>query len=246
MTGKFLLPGKFLAVAAWAAYTIFFVRVVAHVALWFKRPWRGAAAGMPPEDVKLKLPVLPVIAPAALEALFLRRLLKANPVLWIGEWVFHMSFVLVLLRHLRYFLTPVPEFIWRMQLPGRIAGYIMPFSLLYIIIVKAVAGKSRYAFGYNYFLLVTLLLISGLGVLMSTVFHPNIVAVKEYMMSALRLKAAASVAAAWSLPGGLPFLAHFTLALVLLVYLPTHIFAAPFTLYEAKKREKTLGRILHD
>ncbi|MDA8325863.1 MAG: hypothetical protein M0033_06550 [Nitrospiraceae bacterium] len=238
--------GKLLAVAAYAAFAIFLLRVFMHAALWFKRPWRTVADGSTLEEAKF--PACQTFAAVALEAFFLRRLLRVNPALWIGEWVFHMSFVLVLLRHLRYFLTPVPEFIWQVQFSGRIAGYVMPFSLVYIIAVKAVVGRGRYAFTYNYFLLGALLLISGLGVLMSTVFHPNVVAVKQYMLSVLSLKpsALAGGATPWVLPDGLPFLAHFGLVLILLVYLPTHIFAAPFTLYEAKKREKTLGRFLHD
>lgn len=228
--------GMVLAIMAYAAFAVFIMRVVVHVALWFKRPWQETGAY--PGGGKFK--TWRVFLASLAEAFTLRRLLRTNPVLWAGEWVFHMSFVLVLIRHLRYFLTPVPQFVWQMQFAGRIAGYVMPFSLLYIIIVKAIVGRGSYTFPYNYFLLITLFLISGLGVLMTTALHPDIVAVKEYMMSALKLGSIGKV------PDSLPFTAHFILALILLVYLPTHIFAAPFTLYEAKKREKTLRRILHD
>jgi len=233
--------GKFLAILTYVACAVAFIRVTAHVALWFKRPPQISGA-----PVDGKFPVCRLFAAAAVEALTLRRLFRANPVLWVGEWAFHMSFVFVLIRHLRYFLTPVPGFVWQMQLPGRIAGYIMPLSLFYIFIVKAILGRGRYTFSYNYFLLAILFFISGSGVLMTTVFHPNIVAVKEFTISALRLKTGAQGAPSWGFPDGLPFLAHFILVLVLLVYLPTHIFAAPFTEYEAKKRERALRRFLHD
>ena len=48
----------------------------------------------------------------ALDVVFLGRVFVVNPALWFGEWVFHASFLLVLLRHLRYFLDPVPAWVW--------------------------------------------------------------------------------------------------------------------------------------
>ena len=230
----------FLSITALLVYAVFVIRTAAHLALWLKgpseeKPGQGHSMGAYGKN----------IVAAVLDVIFLRRLFRVNPVLWIGEWVFHASFFLVLIRHLRYFLTPVPQFIWQMQTAGSIAGYIMPFSLLYIIIIKGAANRGRQMFAYNVFLLSVLFIISSLGFLMSVYFHPNVVAVKEFMMFALDPRALFWGTMPESMPGSAPFYAHFLLALALLLYLPTHIFAAPFTMYEAKKRERSMQRIMH-
>ena len=73
---------------------------------------------------------------AALDILFLRRLLALNPILWVGEWVFHASLVLVFLSHLRYFFHPAPE-IFTLAVPlGKVAAYTMPASLAYILLFR--------------------------------------------------------------------------------------------------------------
>ncbi len=225
----------FLAIAALLVYAAFVIRTAAHLILWMK----GPSAEKPGHGKK------PLgggnIGAAALDVIFLRRLFRVNRVLWLGEWIFHASLLLVLIRHLRYFLTPVPQFVWQMQSVGRAAGYVLPFSLLYIIIVKAVANRGRQMFAYNYFLLAAFFLISSLGALLSIYFYPNVVAVKEFMMFSLDPQALFSGALPGEILGGfqgeVPFLAHFLLALALLLYLPTHIFAAPFTIYRAKRRQ---------
>ncbi len=227
----------FLAVAALLVYAAFVIRTAAHLAGWLKgpsaeKPGRGQPLGGGGAGA------------AALDVIFLRRLFRVNKVLWLGEWVFHASLVLVLIRHLRYFLTPVPQFVWQMQAAGRAAGYVLPFSLLYIFAVKAAANRGRQMFAYNYVLLSGFFIISSLGALLSLYFYPNVVAVKEFMMFALDPKALLSGA----VPGGVlagfhgeaPFLAHFILALCLLLYLPSHIFAAPFTIYQARRREESV------
>jgi len=91
------------------------------------------------------------------------RLLKANPTLWFGEYVFHVTFLLVTLRHLRYFMDPVPAWVWDLQLPGLIAGYVLPVSLVYILIVRSCSEREKYSSPANMLLLALLLAISGMG-----------------------------------------------------------------------------------
>ena len=86
-------------------------------------------------------------------SLFLGRVFMVNPALWFGEWIFHASFLLVLLRHLRYFLNPVPAWVWSMQTPGLIAGYILPLSLAYILIIRLLTTREKYASPANMVLL---------------------------------------------------------------------------------------------
>lgn len=173
------------------------------------------------------------------DIVFLTRLLKTNDLLWIGEWVFHCSFVLVILRHLRYFLNPIPGWVWHFQTPGIIAGYLLPISLIYILVVKK-GREEGYLPSYNLFLLVLLLLISFSGLMMKIFFLIDIVAAREFMLGIFTFSPAEP-------PQGIPiFTHHYLLALLLFAFLPSHIFAAPFVIIEARKREEQLRAVMHD
>jgi nitrate reductase gamma subunit len=226
--------GIVLTVAAYVVYAAFWIRFFAHALVWW-----SAVRRFPPE---------PAAAPAARTALWLLfvrdavlfwRLLKVNPALWFGEWVFHASLLLVVLRHLRYFLNPVPTWVWDIQLPGLIAGYILPLSLLYILAVRLLTEEGTYSSPANLFLLVLILAISTLGVVMHSFFTPNLVDVKLFAFGIMTLNPAA-------VPDSALFLLHFLLVLVLALFVPSHIIAAPLVMYEARKRDLGLGRVMHD
>ena len=175
----------------------------------------------------------------ALDIIFFGKLLMVNPALWLGEWVFHFSFLLVLLRHLRFFLNPVPACIWWIQTPGLIAGFTLPVSLVYILIVRLLSGRERYASPANVFLLGLVLVISSLGVVMNLLFKPNLVEVKLFVLGILSFMPVAA-------PESVLFAVHFCLVLVLIPFLPTHIFLAPFVMMEARKREQALHLVIHE
>ncbi len=172
------------------------------------------------------------------DIIFLTRLLKANDLLWIGEWIFHFSFVLVFLRHLRFMLEPIPGWVWYFQTPGLIAGYILPVSLISILIMKL--GKEKGYFpSYNFFLLVLLFLLGTSGLLIKTFFLTDVTSVKSFMLGIFTFRPAAP-------PSSLLFSVHYIFALILLVYLPSHIFAAPFVIIEARMHDEGLNMVLHD
>lgn len=172
------------------------------------------------------------------DILFLTRLLKTNDFLWVWEWLFHCSFFLVVLRHLRYVLTPVPGWVWFIQPLGLIAGYILPLSLVFIIIIKAGREKGYFP-SYNFFLLILLFAIAVTGLLMQAVFRTDVVAVKEFMWGIFTFSPAAN-------PDGLLFVMHFFLFLVMAASLPAHIFTAPFVMIEARRHEKALETLVHE
>ncbi|HXX56373.1 MAG TPA: hypothetical protein VEI96_00065 [Thermodesulfovibrionales bacterium] len=176
---------------------------------------------------------------AAGDILFFRRLLSVNDVLWLGEWIFHLSFVLVILGHLRYFLNPVPQWVWALQPFGTVAGYALPFALLYISTVKFLVEKKKYVSSYNFLLLILIFALSISGLLMKTVYHPDIASVKTFVMGMVTFRFGA-------VPGSALFIFHFALFLALMVNLPTHIFAAPLVLIGARQREETLSRVIHE
>ena len=135
-----------------------------------------------------------------------------------------------MLRHLRYFLNPVPQWVWSLQAIGVIAGYVLPASLIYILTIKYLVEKKKYFSSYNFLLLVMILVLSISGLLMKMIFHPDIVSVKIFVMGMVTFTFA-------DVPASATFIIHFIMFLALIVNLPTHIFAAPFTLISARERE---------
>ena len=64
------------------------------------------------------------------DIIFLTRLLKVNEWLWLGVAVsYHL--LMVMIRHLRYFIEPVPDWIMDFQTAGIGASYV--FLLLWYI-----------------------------------------------------------------------------------------------------------------
>jgi nitrate reductase gamma subunit len=170
---------------------------------------------------------------------FFTRLLRTNGLLWLVEWLFHASLLVVLLRHLRYVLEPVPGWVWAMQPWGLIAGYLLPAALAAIIVIRLCTEREPYSSRTNLFLLAALLLISASGVLMHALWKPDLVGIKEFMTGVVTF-------APVSWPGGVLATVHLVLFLVIIPILPTHIFIAPVTIIEARRREDALHEVLHE
>ncbi len=229
-----MIMGIAFTIAAYGAYAAFWVRLFAHLLVWWKAAqrfpshrWSAASSRTASALLLLR------------DILLFWRLLKVNPALWFGEWVFHVSFVLVVLRHLRYFLNPVPPWVWSVQLPGLIAGYLLPLALLYILAVRLLTKQEKYSSPANLFLLCLLLAISTLGVTMRWILTPNLVDVKLFAFGIMTFHPNA-------FPEGVLVLAHFVLVLLFTLLVPTHIIAAPFVMYEARKRDLGLKAVMHD
>jgi nitrate reductase gamma subunit len=227
--------GTILIVAAYCVYAAFWIRFFAHALVWWRAAKRlSASSPTPAPQSRVK-----VFALTAGDVFFFGRLLVVNPALWLGEWVFHVSLLLVLLRHLRYFLDPVPSWVWSIQFAGLIAGYVLLLSLVYILVIRLFTSMEKYASRANMFLLGLVLVISSIGIVMHAWLTPNLLDVKFFARGILCLSPAPA-------PGSLLFMAHFILVLVLVPFLPTHIFTAPLVMMEARKREQALYGVMHD
>ena len=176
---------------------------------------------------------------ALADIVLFRRLLRLNDVLWAGEWIFHASLLVLFLGHLKYILDPVPAFIASMEIPARIAAWLLPASLLYIGIMKVVIEKKAYVSSYN-FMLLGLIAASGIsGLVMKYSLRADLVNVKHFTMGLVTLHPAA-------LPVSPVFTVHVLLFLVLFACLPTHVFAAPLTMLEARQRDEELRSLMHE
>ncbi|MFZ2196842.1 MAG: hypothetical protein WAV13_03850 [Thermodesulfovibrionales bacterium] len=223
--------GIALTIAYYLSMLVFLGNYVARVLIWAK--------SKPVNEAMSRKFSIKTLVMAVCDILSFRRLLIANDLLWIGEWTFHVSFVVVILRHLRYFLEPVPRWVWALQTPGIIAGYILPLSLAYIFTVKFLVERKKYVSSYNFSLLVLILLLSVSGLLMKTIYHPDIVSVKTFIMGIVTFRFGA-------VPENIFFIFHFVLVLALIVNLPVHIFAAPLVLIGAREREEKFKQVIHE
>jgi nitrate reductase gamma subunit len=207
------------------------VSISRFLTLW--EAWRAISTSTP------RTTTTPVMAVKMIgDIFFLGRLMRSSDLLWLAEWSFHCSFVLVLLRHLRFMLSPAPGWVWYFQTPGLIAGYIMPVSLICIFVIK-IYGKREYLPSYNLFLLILLFLIGTSGLLLKTVFHVDLVEVKNFMLGVFTFAPAKP-------PASFLFVAHYLLVLILFASLPSHMFAAPFVIMENRRREEGLELVVHE
>jgi nitrate reductase gamma subunit len=169
----------------------------------------------------LKIPTTPapttqtgVVLRMFREVVFFESLFKGTKWTWVFSWVFHFSLLLVLLRHGRYFMDPVP---WPLQLVqpfGMYAGFAMVAGLLGLWARRFLVDRVRYITGPSDHLMLALLVligISGLG--MKFVAHTDIVGVKMFFQGLMIFS--------WNpLPGDFLLLVHLFLVAMLMIIFP--------------------------
>jgi [DsrC]-trisulfide reductase subunit M len=145
--------------------------------------------------------------------------------LWLGALTFHWSLLVIVLRHLRFFVEPVPKLavllesldgFFRIGAPALLVSDVVVLAaLLYLLQRRFRDPQVRFISLFtDYFALFLLLGIAGTGVWMRYFARIDAVAVKQFVLS-LTIFAPA-------LPANLGplFFAHFALAATLAAYLP--------------------------
>jgi nitrate reductase gamma subunit len=183
---------------------------------------------------------LGAIARMALEILFFRSLFRntkaelkkgprlvfgENKYLWLGALAFHWSFLFILLRHLRFFLEPVPGWVLSAQnLDGFFqigapvlyaTDLIISAALLYLLLRRILDLRVRYISLFtDYFALFLLIGLAASGVLMRYFLKTDIMAVKQLAQGLVTL--------APVVPEGIGaiFFMHLFLLSALITYLP--------------------------
>ncbi len=123
------------------------------------------------------------------EVVFFESLFKSNKWIWLFGWAFHMGMWLVLIRHLRYFTYDVWGWVAFAQPYGTYAGFAMLGGLLGLWARRFLVERIRYISDPSDHLMLALLVaIAGSGLMMRFVSHPDIIAVKVYMLGLLRLR----------------------------------------------------------
>jgi nitrate reductase gamma subunit len=197
---------------AYVAAAIFVLGFLNKVILYFKTP------------SPLKIPTTPapttstgVIMRLIPEILFFRSLLKggtAEKILWVGGWTFHVCFLLIILRHLRFFTYPVPGCVMWFQQIGIWAGIIFPLALLILIVRRFLNDRFvTISFFQDYFILLLIISIGLTGLLLKYFVRTNLVDVKAFILGLVTFSPT-------QVPDSPLFLIHFSLVLILLVYFP--------------------------
>jgi nitrate reductase gamma subunit len=148
------------------------------------------------------------------DALWFPSLFKADKVLWLGGFLFHVLLWVVILRHLRYFLYPIPGWIESLQTIGLYAGYLIPFPVGLLLVRRLVMERNLYiSILGDYFALVLLLGITISGILLVAFFRTYVVDVKDMVQGIVHFDPRISEVH-WL------FGLHFFLILVLMMYFP--------------------------
>ncbi len=136
----------------------------------------------------LKIPTTPapttnrgVVLRIAREVVFFESLFRGNKWTWIFGWIFHFGLFMVTLRHLRYFLDPVPVPLQMIQPFGIYGGMAMIVGLAGLWVRRFAVDRVRYVTALSDHLILGLLILIGCsGLLMRFVMHTDIIRVKEF------------------------------------------------------------------
>lgn len=273
--GVALVPGQlaFGVIIPYIAMIIFVVGFVYRIVNWGRSavPFRipttsGQQKSLPwIKQSKIDNPssTAGVVGRMALEVLFFRSLFNTSKTekrgdqlgfgsakwLWFFGLVFHWSFLIILLRHLRLFFEPVPGVIVGLEALDTFLQVGIPLiyitdvlflgALTFLFLRRVVVPRIRYiSLPADYFALFLLLAIALSGILMRYVFKVDMVAVKEMTMGLVTLHPRV-------VSGIEPiFYIHLFMVSVLLLYFPWSklmhaggVFLAPTRNLRANSRE---------
>jgi len=150
-------------------------------------------AGYARTPAPLKIPTTPaptttsgVALRMAREVVLFESLFKANKWIWIFGWVFHGALLLVLLRHLRYFIEPVPGVIAAIQPFGLYAGFRHDRRTRRVVGAALPVERIKYiSTPSDHLMLALLIAIGASGLMMKFVSHTDIVAVKAFILGVM-------------------------------------------------------------
>lgn len=148
------------------------------------------------------------------EVVFFESLFRGSKWTWIFGWMFHFGLFLVTLRHLRYFLDPVPLPIQMIQPFGIYGGIAMVIGLAGLWARRFLVDRVRYITSLSDHLILALLIAIGVtGLLMRFVVHTDIMRVKQFFQGLY-------VGQVYTLPADPLLLMHLLLVAGLMIIFP--------------------------
>lgn len=145
--------------------------------------------------------------------------------LWVASIAFHYTFLVVILRHLRFFTEPMPFFVpiiekidgfFQITVPTLYqSGFLLGGALTFLLLRRLIDPKLRYiSLVADYFPLFLILSIVTTGILTRYVFKADVVSIKELTMGLVTLQP--------TIPEGISviFFIHLFLVCTLFAYFP--------------------------
>jgi nitrate reductase gamma subunit len=154
-----------------------------------------------------------------------RLILSANRYLWLGGLIFHWSFLFIILRHLRFFLEPVPgallileraDALFDVAIPTiLISDFAILVSVTYLFVRRLISPQIRFiSLVSDYLPLLLILSVAVTGVLMRHFYRTDLFEVKRLAKGLVSFHPTSAQGT------GILFYVHFFLVCVLLTYLP--------------------------
>ncbi|MCG6928830.1 MAG: sulfate reduction electron transfer complex DsrMKJOP subunit DsrM [Acidobacteria bacterium] len=240
----------FGVVIPYAAITVFLLGVVYRVLRWARAPVpfkitssSGQQTSLPwiePERLESPPDAKWTVVRMALEILFFRSLFRntkaslaegkklvhqSDRLLWLGALAFHWSFLIIFLRHLRFFLEPVPAFVQGLERMDELFQVAVPSLFLtdVVIVVALVYLLGRRFFNplvryislaSDYLALYLLLGVALSGILMRYFTRVDLLAAKQFALGLVTLRPTSPEGI------GLAFYVHVFFVSVLFAYFP--------------------------
>ena len=240
----------FGVVVPYFAIAVFLIGLVYRILLWAGAPvpYRipttcGQERSLPwIKQNRLDNPsgALGVLGRMGLEVLFFRSLFRntrvgmtpakrlvyqSDKLLWLGALAFHWSFLIIFLRHLRFFLEPVPRLVgwleywdgfFQLMVPTfLLTDVVITVALVYLLARRLFDAQLRYiSLPTDYFALFVLLVVVLSGIFMRYVTKVDLVGVKELSVGLVTLNPVVPAGI------GLPFFIHLFFVSVLFGYFP--------------------------
>jgi nitrate reductase gamma subunit len=234
----------------YAAFFLFLGGFVYRVTKWARAPvpfriptTSGQQKSLPwVKQNKLDNPTtkLGVIGRMALEVLLFRSLFKNTKMdfhngpkityqwekwLWLAGLAFHYSFLVIIIRHLRFFTEPVPGFVHTTEaldgflqvgLPGLyLTDLLFLAAVTYLFIRRVIIPQMRYiSLPADYFPLFLLMGVAITGILMRYFTKVDVVGIKELAMGLVTFRPVVPAGI------GVLFFIHLFLVSVLIAYFP--------------------------
>jgi nitrate reductase gamma subunit len=150
----------------------------------------------------------------AREVLFFESLFKGNLWTWAFGWLFHVGLALVVLRHLRYFIDPVWDWVVFIQPFGIYAGLLMVAGLSGLWARRIFVDRVRYISTPSDHLMLALLVgIALSGLFMKFISHTDVVGVKNFFIGLMHFNIQA-------LPSDGVLYAHLSMIAALMIIFP--------------------------
>lgn len=158
---------------------LFFVAGLAY------RVWLYARTPVPLKIATTPAPMTRLGAAARVlrEVTLFESLFRSNKWIWLFGWMFHVALAIVVARHLRYVLEPVPALVQLIQPIGVLAGMAMVVGFAALWARRLLVPRVRFVSGPSDHLVLALLVGIGVtGLVMTFGVHTDIVAVKASML----------------------------------------------------------------